>query len=120
MKIKKILKATLLLTLVFTMQSMTSDKGVVGTWIYEAPGAPYEYANGEIIIKKDKGIYSAEIKFEYESIEMDEITVEKNTVVLKFDIEETPIKIILKMEGDSMTGISETPDGELELTGKRK
>ena len=120
MRINKILKATLLLTLVFAIQSFTTAKGVEGTWAYSAPDAPYEYAKGDIIIKKEDGKYHAKIKFQYDSIETKDVTVDKNTVVIKFDIDGNPIKVTLKIKGDALTGVSETYDGSLQLTAKRK
>jgi|TARA_B110000037_G_scaffold32158_1_gene38659 hypothetical protein len=120
MNIKKILKATLFLTLVFAIQSFTTVKGVEGTWAYSAPDAPYEYAKGDIIIKKNDGKYSAEIKFQYDSVETKDIKVDKNVVVIKFDIDGNPIKVTLTVKGDSLTGVSETGDGSLQLTAKRK
>ena len=120
MKIQKILKATLVLTLVFAVQSFTTAKGVEGTWAYSAPDAPYEYAKGDIIIKKEDGKYNATIKFQYDSLETKDVKVDKNTVVIKFDIDGNPIKVTLKIKGDVLTGVSESSEGSLQLTAKRK
>lgn len=120
MKIKNFLKVTVLLTVVFALQSMITVKGVEGIWAYEAPDAPYEYSEGEIIIKKADSKYTAEIKLEYDSIDVEDVKVDKNTVVMEFDIDGTPIKVTLNVKGDVFTGISESPEGDIALTGKRK
>lgn len=122
MRIKNFLKVTVLLSIVFALQSMTVVKGVEGIWEYEAPDAPYEYSEGKIIIKKTDGKYTAEIKLEYESIDVEDVKVDKskNTVVMKFDIDGTPIRVIMNIKGDVFKGVSETPNGDIALTGKRK
>ena len=120
MKIQKILKTTLILTLVFAVQSFTTVKGVEGTWAYLAPDAPYEYAKGDIIIKKVDGKHTAKIKFQYDSVETKDVKVDKNTVVIKFDIEGNPIKVTLKIKGDALTGVSKSSEGSLQLNAKRK
>lgn len=120
MNIKKVLKATLFLTLVFAMQSMTTSKGVTGTWVFEAPNAPYEFAEGEIVIKKAEGVYSSIIKFEYNSITIDEIKVTKNNIVTKFDMQGQTIVLSMEVKGNVMTGVAETPEGDIEFTAKRK
>lgn len=120
MKFNKILKATLVLTLIFAVQSFTTASGVEGTWAYSAPDAPYEYDKGDIIIKKEDGKYHAKFKFRYDSLETKDVKVDKNTVVIKFDIDGNPIKVTLKIKGDELTGVSETSEGSLQLTAKRK
>ena len=39
---------------------------------------------------------------------------------MKFDIDYTPIKVTLNIKGDVFKGVSETPDGDIVLTGKRE
>jgi len=120
MKVKSIFKATLLLSLIFAIQSFTTNSGVEGIWAYEAPDAPYEYSKGDIIIKKDKDRYKATIKFQYDALDVKDVSVDKNVVVLGFFVEDTPVKVTLTIKGDKMTGISETPEGEISIIGKRK
>lgn len=122
MRIKNFLKVTVLLLVVFALQSMTVAKGVEGIWEYEAPDAPYEYSEGEIIIKKTDSKYTAEIKLAYESIDVEDVKVDEseNTVVMKFDIDGTPIKVIMNIKGDVFKGVSISLNGDIALTGKRK
>ena len=120
MKINKIIKATLILIVIFAVQSFTTAKGVEGTWAYSSPDAPYEYSKGDIIIKKAAGKYSAKIKFQYDNLETEDVKVDKNTVVIKFNIEGNSVKVTLKIKGDALTGVSETEEGNLQLTAKRK
>lgn len=120
MKTKKIVKLTLLLTLFVTLQSMTSLKGLEGTWEYEAPTAAYEYSKGEIIIKKVKDNYELLISATYDDIKASKVEVKGNTITFDFDVEGMSLRGVLKMEGDTMKGSVDSPEGEIELTCKRK
>lgn len=118
--VQKTLKTIFILTLFMTMQSFATSKSVEGTWLYEAPTAPYEYTKGEIVIKKEKGEYNSEIKFKYNTISISSVTVEENNVIMKFYVEGELIKVNLIIDGDTFVGSSNTPEGTLKLTGKRK
>ncbi|RLD76490.1 MAG: hypothetical protein DRJ07_16280, partial [Bacteroidetes bacterium] len=55
-----ILKGSLVLTFLVMMSftgidSTVSEKIFIGTWEYEAPDAPYEYQEGEIVFAKKEG-----------------------------------------------------------------
>ncbi len=116
----KIIKTTIAVILLVTLQSMNTLKGVEGIWIYSAPDASYEYAEGEITIIKTGTKYTAKIVARYDSFKVEDVKVDKNLVVLKFYIEGTPITLSLTFSGDTFTGKSISNEGEISLTGKRK
>ena len=115
-----VLKFSFIFSLMFVFQSMTLTNGVEGTWIYAASDTPYEYSNGEITIKKEEGIYTAMLYVNYNTITIEELTVDQNKVTFSVDIEDAKVDVTLNIDGDTLTGKAESYEGIFKLTGERK
>ncbi|PCE66012.1 hypothetical protein [Sediminicola luteus] len=108
------------LFLAFSLQSMVASKGVLGTWKYTSPNAPYEYNTGEIAISQADGEYKVVISIDGGSMEGTHVKVEGNTITFSVWVEGSSIPVELTANGDKMEGFSQTPEGDLKIKCTRK
>ena len=113
-------KLTLLFVLFISFQSFTSTEGVLGTWIYQASGTPYEYSEGEIIVTKEEANYQVLVTVNYTNIKGQDVKIEKNKVSFSLYIEDEKINVTFMIDGDNLSGEASSYDGIFKLTGKRK
>ena len=118
--LKRVALVLPVLFLAFGLQSMTTVKGVNGTWSYSAPNAPYEYNSGEIIIAGSKGKQSVVVSIDNNKLEATDVKVSGSVVSFSVWVEGDSIPVKLTITGDKMEGVAQTPEGDLELKGSRK
>ncbi len=98
-----------------------AKKEVIGEWKYEVPAAPYGYESGTIVINEKEGKLIGEVKLK-DGYKIDLKNVSCTDGVLKcglyVDYEYVSIKA--KVEGKTLSGIVDTPEGEMKLTAKKQ
>jgi hypothetical protein len=114
------IKLSILLLITFLFQSSAYADNIVGTWIYEASGTPYEYSKGEIMITNDQDTYQVMVAVNYSNIKGQDVKVDKDKITFNIYVEDEKINVMLKIEGDQLTGEASSYDGIFKLTGKRK
>ncbi len=127
MKHSKLLKSKLTLGLLFFiatigLTSMQSSPVLdpVGIWDYEVP-TEQGTLEGEMTITKNDGKYDISIETtSYGTLELQEIKISGNDLTANVDLEGATIDFEFEFDGDSMKGTITTPDGELEMTAKRR
>ena len=122
---KKLMILTFLFVIVVGSVNVASAQGkkdLIGNWKYEVPSAPYGYEKGTLVFAEKEGKLVGEVKFaDGYKIDMKDVAIEEGGVVkcgLYVDYEYVSVKA--KIEGTKMTGMVNTPDGELKLTAEKQ
>ena len=119
----KTIKILMLVMLAASFTSMNAQQKVdpIGTWSYEATGAPYEYSKGDIIVSKEAGEYKVEIKLgEYYKIKASSVEYKENVLSMKAYIEGETVSVKTTMEKDKFEGTASYSEGTIKVTGKKK
>jgi len=127
MKQTKISKNKIVLGILFFMLTigLTSMKSVTkidpsGTWDYEVEMAEGTMSD-EFTISKDGDKYEVSIETtQFGTLELNNIELKGNDLSADVDMQGATIEFKFEFDGDSMKGTVSTPDGELEMTAKRR
>ncbi len=117
-----------LLTTSFTWSSINeimidvpvSGEDLIGTYDYTVDGVPYEYSKGVIIIGKQKAVYTVKIKLDNGELNGEDVKVEGNSITFNVFIEGRAVAVELTVEGDGISGESNSYDGTFMIKGKRR
>lgn len=102
----------------FTMESSLVDP--VGTWSYKAPSAPEGYGAGDIVITRDKEVYTATLKLGDYEIKGTGVKYEKEVLTFKVYIEGEYVSVKATFTADSLKGTASYSEGDLPFTGTKK
>ena len=92
-----------------------------GTWEYEVSMPDGSSLSGDMKIAKVENEYEVTIYSNvYGTMELENIVFEENTLEATVDMEGDTIEFEFEIDGDSMEGKVYTPEGELEMTAKKK
>jgi len=119
----KTIRILMLVMLAASFTAVHAQKKVnpVGTWSYEAPNAPYEYNEGDIIVSKEGKEYKVEIKLgEYYSIKASSVAYKDNVLSFKLYVEGESVSIKSTLEKDEFKGTASYSEGTIDITGKKK
>jgi len=120
MKIAGILFAFLIL---FSVQvsSRAAEKGyqkILGVWEFLAPNAPQPYDSGILTLKEVDLKLTGEFTVQGKALAIPKIEFRQDTLILGFEVENTPINLRLKLTDRVLEGVTETPDGPVTVTAK--
>ena len=97
-----------------------ASKEVVGNWKYEVPSAPYGYEKGTLVFSEKEGKLVGEVKFaDGYKIEMKNVTYEAGVLKCGLYVDYEYVSVNAKIEGEKMSGIVNTPDGDMKLTAEK-
>jgi len=121
----KILRLLLVLLVVssLTLSSNAAEKKfkkIVGVWEFAAPNAPQPYDAGVLTIKEVDKKLAAEFTIQGQAMAVPQIEFAENTLTLGFEVENTPITLVLKLKDDVLEGTTESPNGQITVTAKQK
>ncbi len=119
-----ILKGTMILSFIlmtsFTVtESVSVADNLLGTWTYEAPDAPYEYSEGELVFSKKDGKMVGDVVIDGYKIEMENLVTKKDKVTFEVYVEGETVTIDLLVKKKSFTGTASYSEGDLEFNGKK-
>jgi len=98
-----------------------SAADITGTWDYEVTMPDGSGLTGEMKIAKAEGDYEVTIFSDvYGKMELEDVTMEKNTMEATFEIEGETIEFVMEFDGDSMEGIVYSEGGEIEITAEKQ
>ena len=117
---KPLIFPAFILVFMLSLQSFTNPESVLGTWLYQASGTPYEYSQGEIQITKEASVYQVLVSVNYTNIKGQDVKVEKNKISFDIYVEDEKVSVSLIMDGDNLSGEASSYDGVFKLSGKRK
>jgi len=120
---KKLIILTFLLAIIagsFDASAKVRKKNVIGDWKYEAPTAPYGFETGILAFFEKEGKLDGELKLaDGYKISLEDVKLEKNVLSFGLYVEGGYVTVNTKIEGESLSGTVDTPDGELKLTAKK-
>jgi len=122
MKILRLL-LVLLVVISLTLSSNAAEKKfkkIVGVWEFAAPNAPQPYDAGVLTIKEVDKKLAAEFTIQGQAMAVPQIEFAENTLTLGFEVENTPITLVLKLKDDVLEGTTESPNGQITVTAKQK
>jgi hypothetical protein len=105
----------------FSADSVKTKDPFLGTWVFSIPQAPWEYSTGRIVIEtSDENAMTGRIIFNngYE-VRIGKLTRLEEKLVMETTIEGFPVKTVVTRKEDTITGHTETPDGNIPFTAKR-
>jgi hypothetical protein len=122
MKILRILLVALVVISVCLSSNAAEKKfrKIIGVWQFAAPNAPQPYDSGVLTIKEVDKKLAAEFTIQGQAMAVPQIEFAENTLTLGFEVESTPITLVLKLKDGVLEGVTETPNGEVKVTAKPK
>ena len=122
MKISRILLVALLVISVCLSSNAAEKKfkKIIGVWEFAAPNAPQPYDSGVLTIKEVDKKLAAEFTIQGQAMAVPQIEFAENTLTLGFEVESTPITLVLKLKDGVLEGITESPNGPIKVTAKPK
>ncbi|MCX6236950.1 MAG: hypothetical protein NTY07_05215 [Bacteroidia bacterium] len=114
----------LLVFLVIISMSLSSNaavkgyKKILGVWEFSAPNAPQPYNGGILTLKDLDKKLAGEFTIQGQALAIPQIKFEKNILTLGFEVENTPITLILNLKDGVLEGTTDTPNGPVTVTAK--
>lgn len=101
---------------------MTAIKSVpiLGEWLYEVSEAPYGYEKGSLIFTETDGKITGVVKLEAGELPINDLKIEKDSVIFTSMVDGSSINIALKLEKDKLIGKVDSPEGPKTLTALKK
>lgn len=120
---KKLLVFTFLIAVIFASANASvssNKKDVIGEWKYEVPTAPYGYEAGTIVVIEEEGKLAGHIKLaDGYKIDLKSVTFEEGIFKCGLYVDYEYITIKAKIEGETLTGAVDSPEGEMKITAKK-
>lgn len=92
----------------------------MGEWLYEVSEAPYGYEKGSLIFTETDGRIAGVVKLEAGELAINDLRIEKDSVIFTTMVDGSIINIVLKLEKDKLVGKVDSPEGPKTLTAMRK
>lgn len=111
----------MLFTFIF-MAAGAAENPLLGTWIFTANQAPYEYSKGKLIFENDEDD-NLKGKLRFDSgidVPVSKITMESDTVILNINVEGGAYKTVLTLKENELNGFVETYEGNIPFAAKRE
>lgn len=107
-------------TITVNASNSSNNKEVIGEWKYEVPNAPYGYNAGNLVFEEKEGNLTGHVKLE-DGYKIDLKNINYEDGVLKFGlyVDYDYITLKIKIEGEEMKGIVNSPEGEIPITAKK-
>jgi len=120
-----ILKGSLVLTFLvmvsFTgIDNSVNMKNFIGTWEYEAPDAPYEYQEGELIFAKKEGKLIGHASIDGYKIDLEDVIAKGDKLTCEAYIEGESVVFEMVFKKKTFSGTATYSEGSLPFSGKRK
>ncbi len=97
------------------------NEDVTGSWKYEVPTAPHGYEKGTLVFTEKEGKLFGEVIFaDGYKIDMKNLTFENGELKGGLYVDYEYVSINAKIEGNKMTGVANTPEGEMKLTAEKQ
>ena len=122
MKISRILLMLLVLFSVILSSNAAEKKfkKIIGVWEFAAPNAPQPYDAGVLTIKVVDKKLAAAFTIQGQEMAVPQIEFAGNILTLGFEVENTPITLVLKLKDGVLEGTTDSPNGQVTVTAKQK
>jgi hypothetical protein len=110
----------IMVTVGLTSMKTVTDYDPSGTWDYEVEMAEGTMSD-ELTISKDGDTYEVSIETtQFGTLELTNVKLNGNDLSADVDMQGATIEFKFEFDGDAMKGTVNTPDGEIEMTAKRR
>lgn len=97
-----------------------ANEELIGDWKYEVTNAPYGYEKGTLTFAEKNGKLTGEVKFaDGYKIELKEVSYEAGKLQCGLYVDYNYVSIKAKVKGEKITGVVDTPEGEMMLTAEK-
>ncbi len=100
--------------------SMIKKNKLAGTWDYTVQDVSPEYSSGVLHIHKEGRSYQVTVELTKGTLNASDVKAKKNTINFQLLIDGQRVDVALKVEGDTISGESTSPDGVYKLQGTRR
>ena len=120
MKRKNFLQKKLVIGILLTAMKPATANDPSGTWDYEVQ-TPQGNMTGEMTIKKSGDDFAVSIDTEqFGALELTNISLDGNDMTANMDMQGAVVDFTFKFDGDTMKGAISTPDGDMDITAKKR
>jgi len=119
--IKKGLFFTFIVFLTLSITANATEKGyqkILGMWEFSAPTARQPYNSGKLSLKEVDKKLMGEFIIQGQTTAIHQLSFKSDTLTLNFEIENTPLVLKLKLKDGLLEGITDTPDGPVNVKVK--
>ncbi len=93
---------------------------LIGEWKYEATMAPEGYSNGLLVFAENDKQITGKLRLSGDyTVNLQQLTLEKNELQFSLYIDGYYISVNAKIEDDELAGTADTPDGEIAFTAEK-
>ena len=120
MKISRILLVVLIIISV-SLSSNAAEKRfakIIGVWEFTAPNAPAPYDGGILTIKEVDKKLTGEFTIQGQAMAIPQIEFAEDLLTLGFEVDNTPITLVLSLKDGVLEGKTDTPNGQVVVTAK--
>ncbi len=105
----------------FNTVAEKAEKPLLGSWVFNISQAPWEYSKGRVVFENnDENVMTGKIVFDSGfELRIGKITREEDKVIMETFVQGYPVKTVVTLKEDTLTGYTETPDGNIPFTAKR-
>lgn len=120
---KKLIFLTVMLALVagsFNVSAKVKKKDVVGDWKYEVPTAPYGFEKGTLSFSLvDDELAGNLVLLDGSSMKLEGVKLEKDVLAFSVYVQGGYVMVSTTIDGDSLSGVVSSPDGDMKLTAQK-
>jgi hypothetical protein len=111
-----------LFAFLFTAAGVKADSPLPGSWSFNIPQAPWEYSKGKMIFENDADDkITGKIKFDSgREVRIARISQTEDKYTFEVNVEGTPVKTVVTLKDNNMTGVVETYDGNIPFSAKKE
>lgn len=105
----------------FTTASVKTENPLLGSWVFNISQAPWEYSKGRVIFENnDENVMIGKIVFDSGfEVRIGKIRREEDKFIMDTFIEGYPVKTVVTLKENTLSGYTETPDGNIPFTARR-
>jgi|GEM_PF-928837 len=96
----------------------TVFKKILGLWEFSAPDAPQPYTDGTLTLKEVDQKLVGEFTVQGQTLPIPKIEFADDTLIMDFEVENTPISLKMVLKDGVFKGTTETPNGPVTVTAK--
>ncbi len=90
-----------------------------GGWAYTVEQAPEGYEKGFLLIIKEDDSYKVQIQVGNATMIGENVSVKKNTISFKVQVEDEKVSVVLTANGNKISGTSTSSAGVLNINGTK-
>jgi len=112
--------AIVILLITVSCSRNVKDYGLLGTWKYTAPDAPFGFQTGRMIFFEEEGLIKAKIKIYGFTFDTENLKINGNKISCTTEVEHEQLSIKLEMNDNQLVGWVQFSDGGMSISMIKK